>query len=348
MSHHLDYIEDARLDISDVYCFRGTSGTVFVMDLSPLAPSGFQHEAVYELKVDTDGDAVENLTWRVTMPFVGGTQRLRIERLTGSAARDRDATGVVITPDGAGLNQIVTCADGTKAFAGERGEPFYNDPRLTLETKRALATGTAPNYATYDPNSAQNAFGDSNVSAIVLEAPASVTGSGTIGFWGTSVLPTDAGGWRQLQHAASPLLSFVFDFSQSGDFQASHPTEQKARFGPQLVRQLAAVLRQTGTYDDATGYGRSTPEAYAEYVRDTLFPDVLRYRVGTAAEWGPRSQNGKGLTESGPEAFYELLLNTHVEMGLDASDATGTLLNRFPYLSEPIGGGTRSSQLVGA
>jgi hypothetical protein len=38
MSHHLDSPlarEDTRLDITDVYLFRGTAGTVFVMNVNP-------------------------------------------------------------------------------------------------------------------------------------------------------------------------------------------------------------------------------------------------------------------------------------------------------------------------
>ena len=37
MSHHLDSPlarEDTRLDITDVYLFRGTAGTVFVMNIN--------------------------------------------------------------------------------------------------------------------------------------------------------------------------------------------------------------------------------------------------------------------------------------------------------------------------
>jgi hypothetical protein len=54
MSHHLDSPiarQDVRLDISDVYLFRGERGTVFVMNvghsLAGQDVHGFQPEAMY-------------------------------------------------------------------------------------------------------------------------------------------------------------------------------------------------------------------------------------------------------------------------------------------------------------
>ena len=74
MSHHLDSPlarEDTRLDITDVYLFRGTMGTVFVMNVNSsiagqMYPGRFHPEALYEFKVDTDGDAMEDVTFRVS------------------------------------------------------------------------------------------------------------------------------------------------------------------------------------------------------------------------------------------------------------------------------------------
>ncbi|MER6267991.1 hypothetical protein [Streptomyces sp900105755] len=61
----------------------------------------------------------------------------------------------------------------------------------------------------------------------------------------------------------------------------------------------------------------------------------LRYQVGTEAEFGANARNGRGLTESAPEAMFEIVLNAPVPMGLDAGHATGTLRVVFPYLSAP-------------
>jgi len=74
MSHHLDSPiarQDIRLDITDLYVFRGETGTVFVINLchsifGPIPAPGYHPEGMYEFKVDLDGNAVEELTYRFT------------------------------------------------------------------------------------------------------------------------------------------------------------------------------------------------------------------------------------------------------------------------------------------
>jgi hypothetical protein len=72
MSHHLDSPiarQDVRLDITDLYVFRGQVGTVFVINVchSIAQPKilGYHPEGMYEFKVDTNGDAIEEITYRL-------------------------------------------------------------------------------------------------------------------------------------------------------------------------------------------------------------------------------------------------------------------------------------------
>ena len=103
MSHHLDSPLarlDTRLDITDVYLFRGTAGTVFVMNVNSSVagnkyPERFHPEALYEFKVDTDGDAIEDVTFRVSF----GARRGR--RSSGSRVASLRRPGVA-RPDGQG------------------------------------------------------------------------------------------------------------------------------------------------------------------------------------------------------------------------------------------------------
>ena len=74
MSHHLDFPlarQDIRLDITDLYVFRGETGTVFTINVchsifGPIPAPGYHPEGMYEFKVDLDGDAVEDVTYRIT------------------------------------------------------------------------------------------------------------------------------------------------------------------------------------------------------------------------------------------------------------------------------------------
>src|ERR1700723_2953615 len=74
MSHHLDSpiaLQDIRLDITDLYLFRGEIGTVFVINVchsifGEIPSPGYHPEGMYEFKIDLNGDAIEELTYRIT------------------------------------------------------------------------------------------------------------------------------------------------------------------------------------------------------------------------------------------------------------------------------------------
>jgi hypothetical protein len=100
MSHHYsgpDYgfpHGDARLDLTDLYAFPkvGDVGkSILIMNVHPsvgVNPPGptttepFAAQAVYELKIDTDGDAIANIACRVRFsPFQGGAQTATLCRV---------------------------------------------------------------------------------------------------------------------------------------------------------------------------------------------------------------------------------------------------------------------------
>src|SRR5919109_1699644 len=64
--------KDGRIDISDVYVFRSPSdaeNTVLIMTVNPaagvLSPTALRPGASYEFAVDNDGDAEEDLVYRL-------------------------------------------------------------------------------------------------------------------------------------------------------------------------------------------------------------------------------------------------------------------------------------------
>src|SRR6202451_3004345 len=91
MSHHYSGPNfgfphgDARLDFTDLYAFPkpGDAGkSILIMNVHPsvgVNPPGpttdepFASEAIYELKIDTDGDAVADIAYRARFsPYEGG------------------------------------------------------------------------------------------------------------------------------------------------------------------------------------------------------------------------------------------------------------------------------------
>lgn len=88
MSHHLDSPiarQDIRLDIADLYVFRGEVGTA--------STPGFHLEDMYEFKIDLDSDVVENLTYRVTfgerVSLTNNVSRCNASRERGLPSRSR-------------------------------------------------------------------------------------------------------------------------------------------------------------------------------------------------------------------------------------------------------------------
>ena len=240
MSHHLDSPlarEDTRLDITDVYLFRGTMGTVFVMNSNTSAaarkyPERFHPEALYEFKIDTDGDSLEDVTLRVSFGHgeVDGRQTLEVRRLSGSVSRDRSAVGVVVAQGRTGDN--IVGEGGLRVWAGTAGEPFYIDPTVLGAIRKAVAKGAAVDLSGWSKDKAVNAFlANTRVNSIVIEIPDSTFGASTLGFWGVTALATDAGGWRQINRAGQPMIQPIFnpdDGERSSTYNTTQPREDRA------------------------------------------------------------------------------------------------------------------------
>src|SRR5262249_54307424 len=135
----------ARLDFTDLFAFPkpGSEGvSILIMDVHPsagVAPPGptttepFSTQALYELKIDTNGDNVADIAYRMRFsasPDGGQTATVRraegaeaagtgggqviLERAPVSSDRDREAR--------------VTVAGDYRFFAGWRSDPFFFDP----------------------------------------------------------------------------------------------------------------------------------------------------------------------------------------------------------------------------
>ena len=75
MSHHFDTPtarEDPRINVCDFYLFGGSPvGTVMAMTVNPdagvSAPDIFRDEGIYAFRFDLNGDAVEELAFKVRL-----------------------------------------------------------------------------------------------------------------------------------------------------------------------------------------------------------------------------------------------------------------------------------------
>ena len=232
MSHHLDSPiarQDIRLDITDLYLFRGETGTVFVINVchsifGPIPVPGYHPEGMYEFKVDLNGDAIEDITYRLTFGERDkqGKQSYVVRCITGADTVNPHAPGRVVAQGTTG--ETATTASGLRVWADKAGDPFWIEPDVLHAVGHAFQDGTVANLAGWDPSRAKNLFAGHTLYSIVLEVPDGelLAGAGDkrrIGVWAVSTLATDAGGWRSINRVGLPDDSSAIHPVQRGPWQ---------------------------------------------------------------------------------------------------------------------------------
>ena len=159
MSHHYSGPDfgfpkgDARLDLTDLYAFPKPGDpdkSILIMNVHPSAvvnPPGpttsepFSPEALYEFRIDTDGDAVADLTYTVRFSCSeDGSQTATLRCVVGARAAGANDGGQIIVeaaPVSTAINARVTDAGGYRFFAGWRSDPFFFDTKGALKDRRA-------------------------------------------------------------------------------------------------------------------------------------------------------------------------------------------------------------------
>jgi len=339
MSHHLDSPiarQDVRLDITDLYVFRGQAGTVFAINVchslgAPKVP-GYHPEGRYEFKADLNGDAVEEVTYRLTFDERGerGQQRYTVRRITGAEAVDPHAAGTVIA-QGA-TDEIVAAPSGLRAWAGKAGDPFWIEPDVLHAVGHAFQDGTVVNLAGWDASKAKNFFAGQTVYSIVLEVPdaellAGAGGNRHIGVWAVTTLATDAGGWRSINRAGLPMLPPLFaqyNEDLGNRLNAGRPADDFATWGEAVAKKIAAVVGAYGTAE--------APQEYGLRIAHRLFPNMLPYEVGTQASFSFNGWNGRSLTDNAPDVMFSTAANTPIHLGIGKESVTSKPRKTFPYV----------------
>ena len=340
MSHHLDSPiarQDVRLDITDLYVFRGELGTVFAINVchsifGKIPTPGYHPEGMYEFKVDLDGDAVEDVTYRITFDDRDPTdkQRFVLRRITGAEAVDPNAAGSVLAQGATG--ETVNGANGLRIWAGKAGDPFWIEPDVLHAVGHAFQDGTAIDLTGWDPSKAKNLFAGHTVYSLVLEVPdaellASASGNKRIGVWAVATLAADPGGWRSINRVGLPMIHPLFtQFNEDlgNRLNAGRPADDFATYGDQVAKAIAGVVAANGTSEDPQGYGAK--------VAHRFFPNILPYEVGTQATFGFAEWNGRSLTDNAPDVMFSIAANIPVRLGIGKESVTAKPSQVFPYV----------------
>src|SRR5256714_14071803 len=260
MSHHASGPNfnfprgDARLDMTDLYAFikpDDPNKSILILNVhpsfrldspEPTTSEPFKPGALYEVKVDTNGDAVADLGYSVQFSSSGdGKQTATVRRLGGARAGGVGDDGEVIVQQArVSLEKeaYVTQVGDLRFFFGWRSDPFFFD--VNGNFNHMQFTG-------------DDFFKDKNVCSIALELPNSELGASKVGIWARTLDKT-ADGWIQADRGGRPLQAVFLPGEKREEYLGGEPANDDPFIGV-----FAHELEHSGGYSREEGKnGRST------------------------------------------------------------------------------------------
>jgi Domain of unknown function (DUF4331) len=299
-------------DLTDVFIFpspENDDNVVLVMDVHGLIPAGqtvsFDPGVLYQFKIDTTGDSVEDLVIQAKFFGTGASQQVAIagpmkpltKGTTAIYGRRNPVLGTInqtFRPDPIGLPEMTV-------FAGLRADPFFFDveqlytifpDRMTPLTGKVenFPNPNTPHAAGFRPaGQAQDFLADLNVLSVVVELPRAALGNGVIRLWETtSIISNIDFKYHQQDRLARPAVNEALA-TVSGLRHHINNTDNPTDDGGQLKNDIESFLTFPA--------GRS--RAIKNAIEAVLVPDVmiadLSQRGVTAAYLGVET---KGLSGS--------------------------------------------------
>ncbi|WP_329460606.1 DUF4331 family protein [Streptomyces sp. NBC_01497] len=336
MSHHFDTTiarEDPRLNITDFYLFRGGPGkTVMALAVNPnagvKAPDTFHEEGLYAFRFDVNGDAREEVTFKIRFGKVDHSssdqhvQDVEVLRAVGADASE-GAGGEVIARGTTG--DVISAASDVKVFAGIAPELFAANRSGLHAFHDAYVQGR---FAPESFRNGENYFGNRNVTAIVLEVPSDLIGNAgdPVRAWATVSLHGHAPE-VQVARWGLPLMTHIFITGpeEKDAYNETVPSMETPRFSQIVTENVRKVCDLAASTENSV--------AYAERVVARLFPSTLPYVLGSEASFGFAGFNGRTLTDNVMNVMLSLQTNTPIDNGV-AVDRDG-IINEFPYYGSP-------------
>ena len=228
-AHGADHLEAPFLrqpgmggrDINDVYAFQSPTNpdnSVLVLTVNPfagdLSSTVFDTDVDYQIQIDTDSDAVADITYSTTFRSIGNAskQRVRTERNGVMVANGFTEDDVNIRPSRGG---------GT-IRAGLFDDPFFFD--LAGFQDGLNFTG-------------DDSFAGANVSAIVLEVPSTELGGNNLGIWGRTLVDGE-----QVDRMGRPAINTVLVPSgRKDEFNLANPVNDLTDFGDDFFTSISGL-----------------------------------------------------------------------------------------------------------
>ena len=303
------------MDMTDLYAFTKSGDpakSIVVLNVhpsftlnspEPTTKEPFAPGALYELKIDTNGDVIADICYSVQFASSeDGKQTATVRRLQGVRAGGVGEDGEAIVqqaPVSVGREALVTKPGDYCFFFGWRNDPFFFD--VNGNFNHMQFTG-------------DDFFADKNVCSIVMELPNLSLGSNEVGIWARTADKTGEG-WVQADRGGRPMQAVFLPGEEREAYLSGEPADD-ARF----IDVFAHELEHTGGYtpEDAMGVARK------------LLPDILSYDPRRPASF---PHNGRTLTDDVVDVFLSMLTNGKVTG--DKVGPHGNLLDEFPFLGPP-------------
>jgi hypothetical protein len=245
--------------------------------VNPLAPTlatEFESNGLYQLKIDTDADALAEIAFRIAFtPVKDGKQWATVRRFVGNDAQLEENTGEIIiknAPVSFGSEVHVTESGEYKFYAGFRSDPFFFD--LIGFLHNFHFTGS-------------DFFIDKNVFGIVLEVPNKALGDNpNIGIWARTLFSTgdadgDVNDYTVDDRMGRPAINTVLNHGNAKNvFNMINPDQDRANFESSFIATLESFK-----------YTADQAKAIAEI----LLPDILTYDYNSSKGY----LNGRRLTD---------------------------------------------------
>jgi len=382
--------EDPSADLTDLYAFRSPDKANTVTILANVVPGEdpaagpnwytFSPSARYNLKVDTNGDARPDVTYAFqfktkTGPFFLGdtAQPFTVTRIAhGKASVVAKGTtppnniGPRSTPNYRALAaKGVISFDGgrSKAFAGQRDDPFFGDVGAIFDLV-AIRKGTG------NMGGGKDFFAGYGVHTFGVQVP--IAGlqakNGTIGVWSSvdrrrittrGATTRNSGAWVQVNRLANPLVNEVviptglkdqwnaLQPSQEGRFQQYYTTPILAAVinklyslgAPETGRDdLVAVLLTGVPMLNYTGSRLADMLRVNLTIPVTAKPNRMGVLAGDNQGWPNGRRLGDDVIDIAEQAVGGFLKGTKLPLGDGVNGDDRNLLGSFPYAADPQSG----------
>lgn len=348
--------QDQPADIADTYAFvnpNDTSKVVLGVTVNPYTVPGvtasFSTDLLYQIKIDNNGDFVEDLVIQATYDVLGENQKVTLlgpAKPTNTGPINELLVASDSVPSFIGTSNATTLNDSARnlrVFSGRTDDPFFID---LIFVRSVLSVPGIPELTEFlaTRNPGVDLFTGLNVSSLMVELPiADVVGEGnTINVWSTvsrkKVTLRDSlgdasnfGSWVQIDREGLPAINAALvPPPLRNDFNRTSPKDDFDNYGVAIAEFLDAKPNLPGDFN-----------RYLDVSR-ILLPDVLRLDVTNAVD-GLELKNGVGFVNgrAPSDDFIDLYLfalsdGAVAGDGLAANDCTppncdtNQLNNGFP------------------